>query len=265
MKDHSNERMDSLGTCRLHVWKQVDWWHIFPSLSPPNPPPPSCLPALQQTTCCSLLCFSAPISHRLHTPSPPVFLPIHPFISAPNSSRHFLETRQASLPEKQVVERSRQERFPSTSPPPNPTPQSHSKLCHRLAVVTFPGSLPPFLGTKQIFMEHTLSPLTWAPSNLLPPQSLLHPHTWVSASNMQKHILPRMLNDHTLQNLGIPYQPPHPPKKQSGEKKPRSKTFTHEDKTRYEYLELQSSETQMLRQKYKNTISKSQDSVSTRT
>lgn len=145
-------------------------------------PPHSYLPALQQITCCSLLCFSAPISHRLYTSSSPVFLPIHPFVSAPNSSRHFPETRQASLPEKQVVERSRQERIPPTSPPPNPTPQSHSKLHHQLAIVTFPRSLPPFPVAKQIFMEHSLSPTHMDP--LKPPSpSFSAPFSYLNVSS----------------------------------------------------------------------------------
>lgn len=155
----------------------------LPFFVPSKSNPPSCLPALQQTTCCSLLCFSAPISHRLHTPSPPVFLPIHSFVSAPNSSRHFLGTRQASLPEKQVVEKSRPERFPPTSPPPNPTPQSHSKLCNRLAVVTFPGSLPPIPGTKQIFMEHTLPPPRHVGPLKPPSPSFSAPSSYLSVSS----------------------------------------------------------------------------------
>lgn len=138
--------------------------------------------------------------------SPP--LPVHPIIPGTNFSRHFLGAYQSSLLEKQGPLKKVGELQNVTLPP--------------ILYITFPSLIlhpaagcllwplltiwPRSQDTKQIVVKH---PAFLSPMNCLGSPTR-NPHSLVSASNTQKHILPGMHNGHTQQNPSrIFYQATH--------------------------------------------------------
>jgi hypothetical protein len=83
----------------------------------------------------------------------------------------------------------------------------------------------------------------------------------MSALNIMKYILSRTHSGHTQKNsLPANTQLPHSPKKKRAKAKEQN-TSPNKDKTRYQHLELQPTQTQMPRSQHKNTINNSQDNM----
>ena len=181
-----------------------------------------------------------------HRSSPSTFLSTHLLITAPNSSRHSLGT----LPGKPAREGSRpikQEGEPQISPssPPQAIAQSHPQ-CSKQPVLASPYSLPP-IPRGLIRSRRNISY-----SSLLgsPPAHSAHSYSQGSAPNTQKHILPGSPTGHIYQERRrISYQATHSYhtllRTRKDNRNQGSEQSPNKYKTRYQHLELQSSQTQM--------------------